>query len=176
MDNRREEELSQPLLGEESLIIRHSSSYQSLASDDSPAHTAAHLPLFLPGRILHITEDGPSRRSVCSHSNQTTDLLNLDLSLISVFSQRSCFSQVRYRADWSNEMAFRSILISPRMLADHMPDAVLRALNSLTSDRPFPLCPSSLNNSQHNTIWNILLWLTPGVCMCMCVCAPPAGL
>lgn len=69
MDDRREEELSQPLLGEESLIIRHSSSYQSLASDDSPAHTAAHLPLFLPGRVLHITEDGPSRRSVdCPYS------------------------------------------------------------------------------------------------------------
>ncbi|XP_029977264.1 sn1-specific diacylglycerol lipase beta [Sphaeramia orbicularis] len=126
MDNRREEELSQPLLGEESLIIRHSSSYQSLASDDSPAHTAAHLPLFLPGRILHITEDGPSRRS--------------------------CFSQVRYRAEWSSEMAFRSVLISPRMLADHMPDAVLKALCSLTSDRPFSLCPSSISNNQHNTI------------------------
>ena len=64
MDNRREEELSQPLLGEESLMIRHSSSYQSLASDDSPAHKAAYLPLFLPGRILHITDDGPSRRYV----------------------------------------------------------------------------------------------------------------
>lgn len=64
MDSRREEQLSQPLLGEESLLIRHSSSYQSLASDDSPAHTAAHLPLFPPGRILYITEDGPSRRSV----------------------------------------------------------------------------------------------------------------
>ncbi|XP_034426548.1 sn1-specific diacylglycerol lipase beta [Hippoglossus hippoglossus] len=126
MDNRREEELSQPLLGEESLMIRHSSSYQSLASDDSPAHKAAYLPLFLPGRILHITDDGPSRRS--------------------------CFSQVRYRAEWSNEMAFRSILISPRMLSDHMPDAVLRALNSLTSERPFSLCPSSRNISQHNTI------------------------
>ncbi|XP_049419485.1 diacylglycerol lipase-beta [Epinephelus fuscoguttatus] len=126
MENRREEELNHPLLGEESLIIRNSSSYQSLASDDSPAHTAAHLPLFLPGRILHITEDGPSRRS--------------------------CFSQVRYRADWSNEMAFRSILISPRMLADHMPDILLGALKSLTSDKPYSLCPSSSNNSQHNTI------------------------
>ncbi|XP_054913434.1 diacylglycerol lipase-beta [Poeciliopsis prolifica] len=123
MDSRREEQLSQPLLGEESLVIRHSSSYQSLASDDSPAHTAAHLPLFPPGRILYITEDGPSRRS--------------------------CFSQVRYRADWSSEAAFRSILISPRMLADHMPDAVLRALNSLCSDSPFSLCPSSLSNNPH---------------------------
>lgn len=64
MDNRREEALSQPLLGEESLIVRHSMSYQSLGSDDSPAHTPAHLPLFLPGRVLHITEDGPSRRFV----------------------------------------------------------------------------------------------------------------
>ncbi|KAM4716283.1 diacylglycerol lipase-beta [Anableps anableps] len=123
MESRREELLSQPLLGEESLVIRHSSSYQSLASDDSPAHTAAHLPLFPPGRILYITEDGPSRRS--------------------------CFSQVRYRADWSNETAFRSILISPRMLVDHMPDGVLRALNSLCSDSPFSLCPSSLSNNPH---------------------------
>ncbi|XP_028989235.1 diacylglycerol lipase-beta [Betta splendens] len=126
LDDRRTQELSQPLLGEESLIIRPSSSYQSFASDDSPVHAATHLPLFLPGRVLHITEDGPPRRS--------------------------CFSQVRYRAEWSNEMAFRSILISPRMLTDHMPDAVLRALNSLTSERPYFLCPSASNNSQHNTI------------------------
>ncbi|KAK7918955.1 hypothetical protein WMY93_010239 [Mugilogobius chulae] len=124
MDNRREEELSQPLLGEESLIIRNSSSYQSLASDDSPAHTATHLPLFLPGRILHITEDGPTRRS--------------------------CFARVRYRADWSNEMAFRSVLISPRMLTDHMPDVLLRALQSLTTERPYSLCPSASAHSQHN--------------------------
>uniref|UniRef100_A0A3B3YM03 Diacylglycerol lipase-beta n=1 Tax=Poecilia mexicana TaxID=48701 RepID=A0A3B3YM03_9TELE len=122
MDSRREEQLSQPLLGEESLVIRHSSSYQSLASDDSPAHPAVHMPLYPPGHILYITEDGPSRRS--------------------------CFSQVRYRADWSSETAFRSILISPRMLVDHMPDAVLRALNSLCSDGPF-LCPSSLSNNPH---------------------------
>lgn len=63
MDNRRKEELNQPLLGEESLLIRSSSSYQGLASEESPVH-GSHLPLFLPGRILHITEDGPSRRCV----------------------------------------------------------------------------------------------------------------
>uniref|UniRef100_A0A8C7LI22 Diacylglycerol lipase-beta n=1 Tax=Oncorhynchus kisutch TaxID=8019 RepID=A0A8C7LI22_ONCKI len=123
--DRREEELSQPLLGEETLLIRGSSSYQSLASEDSPVH-CAHLPLYLPGRILHITEDGPSRRS--------------------------CFSQVRYQAEWSSETAFRSVLISPRMIADHMPDAVLRSLNSMTQDRPFNLCPSSLSNSHLNVI------------------------
>uniref|UniRef100_A0A3B3UKY9 Diacylglycerol lipase-beta n=1 Tax=Poecilia latipinna TaxID=48699 RepID=A0A3B3UKY9_9TELE len=114
MDSRREEQLSQPLLGEESLVIRHSSSYQSLASDDSPAHPVVHMPLYPPGHILYITEDGPSRRS--------------------------CFSQVRYRADWSSETAFRSILISPRMLVDHMPDAVLRALNSLCNDHRCVYC------------------------------------
>ncbi|KAJ7984775.1 hypothetical protein DPEC_G00358280 [Dallia pectoralis] len=103
MDNRREDELSQPLLGEESLLIRGSSSYQSLASEDSPVHIA-NLPLYLPGRILHITEDGPSRRS--------------------------CFSQARYRAEWSCETAFRSILISPRMVVDHMPDAYQRIFHT----------------------------------------------
>lgn len=63
MENRREEALSQPLLGEESLIVRHSSSYQSLGSDNSPVHITTDFPLFPPGRILHIKEDGPSRRS-----------------------------------------------------------------------------------------------------------------
>ncbi|KAG7261744.1 hypothetical protein CRUP_021353 [Coryphaenoides rupestris] len=113
LDQRLEEELSQPLLGEESLMVRHaSSSYQSLASDDSPGHAATHLPLFLPGRV-------------------------------------------RYRAEWSSsDTSFRSILISPRMLADHMPDIVLHALRSLTTERPFSLCPSSssLGNNHPNVI------------------------
>ncbi|KAM9424672.1 diacylglycerol lipase-beta [Pholidichthys leucotaenia] len=126
MDNRREEVLGQPLLGEESLIVRPSSSYQSLGSDDSPAHAAAYLPLFLPGRVLHIKEDGPSRRS--------------------------CFSEVRYRAEWSSEMAFGSILISPHMLSDHMPDIVHQALSSLTEDGPSPLCPSSQSGNHHSTV------------------------
>lgn len=126
MENRREEALSQPLLGEQSLIVRHSSSYQSLGSDNSPVHITTDFPLFPPGRILHIKEDGPSRRS--------------------------CFSQVRYRADWSNETNFQSILISPRMLGDHMPDVVMGALNSLTSEKSFPLCPSSPHSNQHYTV------------------------
>lgn len=125
MENRREEELNHPLLGEESLLVRRSTTYQSLSSDDSPAHHT-HLPLFLPGRILHITEDGPTRRH--------------------------CFSQVRYRAEWASETSFRNVLISPRMMADHMPDVVLRALRSLTRDQPSALCPSSTSNSHLNVI------------------------
>ncbi|XP_048026773.1 diacylglycerol lipase-beta [Megalobrama amblycephala] len=125
MEDRREEELNQPLLGEESLLVRRSTTYQSLSSDDSPAHPT-HLPLFLPGRVMYITEDGPTRRH--------------------------CFSQVRYRAEWSSETAFRNVLISPRMIADHMPDVVLRALRSLTREHPSTLCPSSMSNSHLNVI------------------------
>ncbi|XP_043085975.1 diacylglycerol lipase-beta [Puntigrus tetrazona] len=125
LENRREEALSQPLLGEESLLVQRSNTYQSLSSDDSPSHPT-HLPLYLPGRVLHITEDGPARRH--------------------------CFSQVRYRAEWSSETSFRNVLISPRMIADHMPDVVLRALRSLTREQPFALCPSSTSNSHLNVI------------------------
>uniref|UniRef100_A0A672M662 sn-1-specific diacylglycerol lipase n=1 Tax=Sinocyclocheilus grahami TaxID=75366 RepID=A0A672M662_SINGR len=125
LENRREEALSQPLLGEESLLVQRSNTYQSLSSDDSPSHPT-HLPLYPPGRILHITEDGPARRH--------------------------CFSQVRYRAEWSSETSFRNVLISPRMIADHMPDVVLHALRSLTREQPFALCPSSMSNSHLNVI------------------------
>lgn len=63
----REEELNAPLLGEESLLVRSSASYQSLASDDSPTHST-HLPLYLPGRVLHVTEEGPTRRSAVMYT------------------------------------------------------------------------------------------------------------
>lgn len=125
MDNRREEELSRPLLGEESLLVQGSTSYQSLSSDDSPSHLT-HLPLYLPGRIMYITEVGPSRRL--------------------------CFSQVRYTAEWASSTSFHSVLISPHMLTDHMPDVVLRALQSLTSEKRFFLCPSSTSNTHLNVI------------------------
>lgn len=125
LESRREEQLGQPLLGEQSLLVHGSSSYHGLDSEDSPGQPT-HLPLYLPGRILYITEEGCSRRS--------------------------CFSPVTYRAEWSTETAFSSILIGPRMITDHMPDIVQRALRSLTQDRPFGLCPSSLNNSRLNVI------------------------
>lgn len=98
----------------------------------------------------------PSELLMCTSTRLKTVLfggVTLWLNSSLLLSLRSCFSQVRYRADWSTETAFSSILISPRMLTDHMPDAVLRALNGLTSERPFSLCPSALNNSQHNTVW-----------------------
>uniref|UniRef100_A0AAY4EWI9 Diacylglycerol lipase-beta n=1 Tax=Denticeps clupeoides TaxID=299321 RepID=A0AAY4EWI9_9TELE len=128
LDIPREEELSRPLLGGDSLL-HHSPSYHSLTSDPdfspSPTHQT-HLPLYLPGRIIYITEDGPPRRS--------------------------CWSQASYRSEWANEMAFRSVLISPRMLADHMPDVVHRALQGLERETQNPLCPSAQSNSHLNVI------------------------
>lgn len=73
-------------------------------------------------------------------------------SSLSLSVHRHCFSQVRYRAEWSSETSFRNVLISPRMIADHMPDVVLRALCSLTREQPFALCPSSMSNSHLNVI------------------------
>ncbi|XP_060795610.1 diacylglycerol lipase-beta [Neoarius graeffei] len=125
MVNRREEQLGRPLLGEESLLVHGSTSYQSLSSDDSPTHTT-HLPLYPPGRILYITEEGPSRRM--------------------------CFSPVHYRAEWASATAFNSVLIGPHMLVDHMPDVVHKALLSLTKERQSSLCPSSASNAHLNVI------------------------
>lgn len=66
---------------------------------------------------------------------------------------RLCFSQVRYRAEWSSATALSSVLISPHMLVDHMPDVVHKALLSLTKERHSSLCPSSASNAHLNVIW-----------------------
>lgn len=68
-------------------------------------------------------------------------------------ASRLCFSQVRYRAEWSSATAFNSLLISPHMLVDHMPDMVHKALLSLTKERHSSLCPSSASNAHLNVIW-----------------------
>lgn len=47
---------------------------------------------------------------------------------------RLCSSDIKYTARWSNETVFSSILISPKMVTDHMPDVVLKALNSLSQE------------------------------------------
>lgn len=50
------------------------------------------------------------------------------------FFPRLCSSDIKYTARWSNETVFSSILISPKMITDHMPDVVLKALNSLSQE------------------------------------------
>ncbi|XP_042293775.1 diacylglycerol lipase-beta [Sceloporus undulatus] len=105
LDGRNQDALTQPLLAEESLMVHRSPSYTTL-DEDSPLNSPPQYPhLFLPGKIIHIVEETSTRRW--------------------------CTSDIRYAASWSKETAFGNILISPKMITDHMPEVVLKALNSL---------------------------------------------
>ncbi|NWH60900.1 DGLB lipase, partial [Geococcyx californianus] len=108
LDGRNQSALTQPLLAEESLMVHRSPSYNTL-EDESHLNSPPQYPrLYLPGRIIHIVEE-----SSCS---------------------RLCSSDIKYTARWSNQTVFSSILISPKMVTDHMPDVVLKALNSLSQE------------------------------------------
>ncbi|NXY48632.1 DGLB lipase, partial [Ceuthmochares aereus] len=108
LDGRNQGALTQPLLAEESLMVHRSPSYNTL-EDESHLNSPPQYPhLYLPGRIIHIVEE-----SSCS---------------------RWCSSDIKYTARWSNQTVFSSILISPKMVTDHMPDVVLKALNSLSQE------------------------------------------
>ncbi|XP_070811129.1 diacylglycerol lipase-beta [Pituophis catenifer annectens] len=105
LDGRNQDALTQPLLAEENLMAQQSPLYTSL-DDNSPLGSSPQYPhLFLPGKIIHIVEENSTK---------------------GWFS-----SEVKYSASWSQETAFGSILISPKMITDHWPDIVLRALQSL---------------------------------------------
>ncbi|KAM9583726.1 diacylglycerol lipase-beta isoform 1-T1 [Trichechus inunguis] len=108
LDGVNQENLTQPLLGEQSLLTHSSPAYNG--SDDSPLHSPSKYPaLYPPGRIIHLEEKGPSGRLCCSAA--------------------------QYSARWSHESEFSRILIGPKMLTDHMPDILMRALDHLVSDR-----------------------------------------
>ncbi|XP_053327193.1 diacylglycerol lipase-beta [Spea bombifrons] len=104
----RNRSLSQPLLAEQALLVHTSPSYNTLI-EGSPTGSPRHSPLYLPGKIIHIITE---RRSGWL-----------------------CFSDVKYSVKWSKETAFSGIYISPRMITDHMPDVVLKALKSLCKER-----------------------------------------
>ncbi|KAL3876663.1 hypothetical protein ACJMK2_034468 [Sinanodonta woodiana] len=61
--------------------------------------------LYPPGQILHILEKDTSARS--------------------------CFGVPDYYAVWSRPEEFTEVIVSPKMLSDHFPDAVMRALQQL---------------------------------------------
>ncbi|XP_023053516.2 sn1-specific diacylglycerol lipase beta isoform X2 [Piliocolobus tephrosceles] len=109
LDGGDQEVLTQPLLGEQSLLTRWSPAY-SFSSDSPLDSSPKYPPLYPPGRIIHLQEEGASGRF-------------------------GCCSAAQYSAKWSHEAEFSKILIGPKMLTDHMPDIVMRALDSLVSDR-----------------------------------------
>ncbi|KAM9059435.1 diacylglycerol lipase-beta isoform 1-T1 [Megaptera novaeangliae] len=102
-------DLTQPLLGERSLLAHGSPAY-SFSSDSPLESPSKYPPLYPPGRILHLEEVGTSGRF-------------------------SCYPAARYSVKWSHESEFSKILIGPKMLTDHMPDILMRALDSVVSDR-----------------------------------------
>ncbi|XP_041317980.1 diacylglycerol lipase-beta [Pyrgilauda ruficollis] len=108
LDGRSQDALSQPLLAEESLMVHRSPSYNALEEEPHLNSPPQYPHLYLPGKIIHVVEE-------CS-------------------SRRLCSSDIKYTARWSNETVFSSILISPKMITDHMPDVVLKALNSLSQE------------------------------------------
>uniref|UniRef100_A0A2K5EVY5 Diacylglycerol lipase-beta n=1 Tax=Aotus nancymaae TaxID=37293 RepID=A0A2K5EVY5_AOTNA len=109
LDGGDQEILTQPLLGEQSLLTHWSPAY-SFSSDSPLDSSPKYPPLYPPGRIIHLQEEGASGRF-------------------------SCCSAAQYSAKWSHEAEFSKILIGPKMLTDHMPDILMRALDSVVSDR-----------------------------------------
>ncbi|XP_044904081.1 diacylglycerol lipase-beta isoform X3 [Felis catus] len=115
LDGGAQGHLTQPLLGEQSLLTHGSPTYSF--SSDSPLESPAKYPhLYPPGRIIHLEEEGTSGRF--------------------------CRAAARYSARWAHESQFSKILIGPKMLTDHMPDVLMKALDSVVSDRAaYVFCP-----------------------------------
>ncbi|KAM9101506.1 sn1-specific diacylglycerol lipase beta isoform X1 [Sarcophilus harrisii] len=117
-------DLTQPLLGEQSLLIHGSPSYNIF--DESPRESPTRYPhLYPPGRIIHLVEDDSSGRSCCCSTS-------------------------RYSAKWATEAEFSKILIGPKMLTDHMPDILIRALDSVVSERATCISCSTQENFNTN--------------------------
>ncbi|XP_021535913.1 diacylglycerol lipase-beta isoform X1 [Neomonachus schauinslandi] len=116
LDGGAQGDLTQPLLGEQSLLIHGSPTY-SFSSDSPLESPTKYPPLYPPGRIIHLEEEGASGR----------------------FWR----SAAQYSARWSHESQFSKILIGPKMLTDHMPHVLMKALDSVVSDRAgYVFCPA----------------------------------
>ena len=62
------------------------------------------MPMFMPGRVLHLVKT-KSRKTWCGLSKERL-----------------------YEARWADVTEFDHVLISPLMVADHMPDKVMKVL------------------------------------------------
>ncbi|XP_029802709.1 sn1-specific diacylglycerol lipase beta isoform X2 [Suricata suricatta] len=115
LDGGAQGHLTQPLLGEQSLLTHGSPTY-SFSSDSPLESPAKYPPLYPPGRIIHLEEEGTGGRF--------------------------CRAAARYSARWAHGSQFSKILIGPKMLTDHMPDILMKALDSVVSDRAaYVFCP-----------------------------------
>uniref|UniRef100_A0AC11B740 Diacylglycerol lipase beta n=1 Tax=Ovis aries TaxID=9940 RepID=A0AC11B740_SHEEP len=115
-------DLTQPLLGEHSLLVHGSPAY-SFSSESPLESPTKYPPLYPPGRIIHLEEEGASGSCSCSPA-------------------------ARYTVRWAHESEFSRILIGPKMLTDHMPDVLMRVLDHVVSDRTACVsCPAQGGSS-----------------------------
>ncbi|KAK4878368.1 hypothetical protein RN001_010874 [Aquatica leii] len=95
-------------------------------SDSSIALTT-HLPMYPPGRIIHIVRHHPTKDEKALSGKEPV-----------------------YQAIWAENTDFDEVLISPVMIQDHMPDKLLTALNKVVINMG-PRKPRRLNI---NDVWN----------------------
>ncbi|KAI8506667.1 hypothetical protein Bbelb_160940 [Branchiostoma belcheri] len=117
--------LSQPLL-DEITSMPPGAAYTSQPDDSSlrrqgGATQSQVAPLYPPGHIIHIVEVEPAS---------------------------SCLSQPTYGAVWVDNGHFSNIIVNPKMLSDHMPDAVMKALDQLVQVQARGLQPFLQRRSQ----------------------------
>ncbi|KAF5293080.1 hypothetical protein FQR65_LT11072 [Abscondita terminalis] len=102
---------------------------------DSTIALTTHLPMYPPGRIVHIVRHHP-----------TKDEQKYEQSWRKALSG----NEPVYQAIWAENTDFDEVLISPVMIQDHMPDKLLTALNKVVINMG-PRKPRRLNI---NEIWN----------------------
>ncbi|XP_015173086.1 PREDICTED: sn1-specific diacylglycerol lipase alpha isoform X5 [Polistes dominula] len=85
---------------------------QAIVPTDSSIALTLHMPLFPPGRIIHVVRHHPNKGE-------------------QVLSKR----EPVYQALWAGPCDFDEVLISPVMIQDHMPDNILKALNKVSACR-----------------------------------------
>ncbi|XP_036279598.1 diacylglycerol lipase-beta isoform X1 [Pipistrellus kuhlii] len=113
LDGDDHRDLTLPLLGEQSLLTHKPPGYRS--TDSPEGSPTKYPPLYTPGRIIHLEEEGASGR---------------------------CCYSARYTARWSHESEFGEILIGRKMLTDHFPDVMIKALDRVSNREACISCPT----------------------------------
>ena len=89
---------------------------------NTPSSPAFRIPLYPPGRIIHIRE---------------------------IPSRRSTFADKQYEANWVSNESFQRIIVCPDMLRDHFPHSIKNAMESVWNSnqsalqRTNPISPSA---------------------------------
>ncbi|XP_015173083.1 PREDICTED: sn1-specific diacylglycerol lipase alpha isoform X2 [Polistes dominula] len=91
---------------------------QAIVPTDSSIALTLHMPLFPPGRIIHVVRHHPNKGEKKYESRWRQ-----------VLSKR----EPVYQALWAGPCDFDEVLISPVMIQDHMPDNILKALNKVVT-------------------------------------------